>query len=288
MGRNIRAVKAKETINILDNDKSYIVNGNQYDISHALNRSVENAEFFAQTASDLWEYTSASQQPSFTTTFEVVNESTVTSLRRFASQISSDERLGVLNFASAKNPGGGFLGGAIAQEEALAVSSGLYSTLIKFQKEYYSYNKNRSPRGFYSDHMIYSPDVPFFRDDSLQLFGPPVVADVITCPAVNAGVFHGERKDEVATVMKKRIAKILHLFLQKGCTHIILGAYGCGVFRNSTSMVSQIFADLLKEDGYFQHRFKHVHFAILYRDDNFLTPFRTNFQSSLTSSETIR
>jgi len=39
-----------------------------------------------------------------------------------------------LNFASAKNPGGGFLNGALAQEESIAVGSGLYDTQLKNEK----------------------------------------------------------------------------------------------------------------------------------------------------------
>jgi hypothetical protein len=41
-----------------------------------------------------------------------------------------------LNFASAKNPGGGFLSGAMAQEEAMAASSGLYSTQLPHETYY--------------------------------------------------------------------------------------------------------------------------------------------------------
>src|SRR5579862_3718644 len=62
------------------------------------------------------------------TTFEVMNETTLQGCARLiASQ--QYQRIGILNFASAKNPGGGFLGGARAQEESLARSSALYFSL---------------------------------------------------------------------------------------------------------------------------------------------------------------
>src|SRR5262249_16832073 len=66
-----------------------------------------------------------------------------------------------LNFASARNPGGGFLGGAKAQEEDLARRSALYACLLA-QRAYY--DANRAERSLlYTDHIIYSPEVPFFR-----------------------------------------------------------------------------------------------------------------------------
>jgi len=68
-----------------------------------------------------------------------------------------------LNFASAKNPGGGFLGGGSAQEESLARSSGLFPCINQMQQ---MYETNRAYRScLYTDHMIYSPRVPVFRDD---------------------------------------------------------------------------------------------------------------------------
>ena len=67
----------------------------------------------------------------------------------------------MLNFASARNPGGGFLRGAKAQEEDLCRCSGLYETLLECPT-YYSVNRHQKSM-MYTDHIIYSPKVVFFR-----------------------------------------------------------------------------------------------------------------------------
>src|SRR5262245_31773442 len=59
---------------------------------------------------------------------EVTTETTAEAGRRLV-QNEQVSRVVALNFASAKNPGGGFLGGAKAQEEDLARCSGLYACL---------------------------------------------------------------------------------------------------------------------------------------------------------------
>ncbi|MFR3753045.1 MAG: TIGR02452 family protein [Enterocloster sp.] len=76
-------------------------------------------------------------------------------------------RCAVLNFASAKNPGGGFINGAMAQEESLAASSCLYKTLTAHET-YYRMNRACSTM-IYTDHAIFSPDVVFFRDGRFGL-----------------------------------------------------------------------------------------------------------------------
>ena len=93
-------------------------------------------------------------------------------------------RVVALNFASAKNPGGGFLGGAKAQEEDLARSSALYACM-RDQRAYYDANRHE-PSLLYTDHMIYSPDVPFFRDDRLRFLEDPFLLSILTAPAPNA------------------------------------------------------------------------------------------------------
>ena len=93
--------------------------------------------------------------------------------------------IAILNFASAKNPGGGFLNGAMAQEESLAASSGLYKTLT-VHEEYYR-NNRACPSMMYTDHAIYSPEVVFFRDGGFRLLEKPFPSSVLTLPAVNMG-----------------------------------------------------------------------------------------------------
>src|SRR5260370_38640775 len=109
------------------------------------------------------------------TNVEVANETTFRGLSRLS---ASGGHIGCLNFASAKNPGGGFLSGAQAQEEALARSSALYPCLLR-APDYYERNRaNHS--AIYLDLVIFSPLVPFFRDDSAALLERPALAAVIT------------------------------------------------------------------------------------------------------------
>ncbi len=183
----------------------------------------------------------------------------------------------VLNFASAKNPGGGFLNGAMAQEESLAASSCLYQTLIAHE-EYYK--KNRACESMmYTNYAIYSPDVVFFRDQRFQLLEKPVFASVLTIPAVNMGQVVLKREDirQAEQVMKERMKLILAVFAEQGCRHLILGAYGCGVFRNDVRKVAAWWKELLRR--FFPEQFETVVFAVLDRsaDQRSIQSFQTVF-----------
>jgi len=86
-----------------------------------------------------------------------------------------------LNFASAKNPGGGFLGGAKALEEDMARASALYHCLLR-QSEYYTINRAGNSM-LCTDH-IYSPLVPFFRiRGPAQPVRVPALLCAVTCAA---------------------------------------------------------------------------------------------------------
>lgn len=191
----------------------------------------------------------------------VENLSTVEAIRILASEGRTD--IGVLNFASAKNPGGGFLNGAQAQEESLAVSSTLYPTLTAHE-EYY--RENRAHRSMmYLDYGIYSPDVVFFRDETFQLTDTPVKASVLTLPAVNMGqvLLKGENPAEAKKVMRRRMRLALGIFAEHKAKHLILGAYGCGVFRNDPREIAAWWREHL-EDGMGQY-FDSVFHAVLDR-----------------------
>lgn len=175
----------------------------------------------------------------------VDNISTVEAVRMLAAEGKTD--IGVLNFASAKNPGGGFLNGAKAQEESLTVSSTLYPTLTAHE-EYYKENRAHSSM-IYLDYGIYSPEVVFFRDGAFRLTETPVKASVLTLPAVNMGqvLLKGENAEEAKRVMRRRMKLVLGIFAEQKARHLVLGAYGCGVFRNDPGEVAAWWRELLEE-----------------------------------------
>ncbi len=172
------------------------------------------------------------------------------------------EKVGVLNFASAKNPGGGFLNGAMAQEESLAASGGLYRTLTPHE-EYYRRNRACGTM-MYTGCAIYSPEVVFFRDEKFRLLPRPVTASVLTLPAVNLGqvMQKGEDLTAARAAMRGRMARALELFGAMGDRTLVLGAYGCGVFRNDPRQVARWWRELLAEPA-FADRFPRVVFAVL-------------------------
>ena len=210
---------------------------------------------------------------------EVRGEGTVDAIFRLAGGEAQCPGLGVLNFASAKNPGGGFLNGSVAQEECLAFCSDLYLTQTTGQApRYYEINRaNRDP--VYTDTMLIG-DVAFFRKSDFSLTEYPAVCPVITAPAVNMGIVMRNRDsvDRAQEMMKGRMRKILALFAQWGCTDLILGAYGCGVFRNDPEDVARYWQELLEGEGW-GRLFRTVTFSILERPgrDGNIAPFRRRF-----------
>jgi uncharacterized protein (TIGR02452 family) len=226
-----------------------------------------------------------SQNNKYSTTFEVTNCSTIDAII----QLSKDntEKIGILNFASAKNPGGGVLSGASAQEESLARSSGLYDCLLKAPK-YYQIHKAESfeangemhkKTALYTDNMIYSPKVPFFKNDKGEYFDMPICVDVVTSPAVNAGVVQRQENrkniDVIDATLLLRMEKMLALFAKNECMDLVLGAWGCGVFQNKPKDIANLFSQCLK--GKFKNTFRKIIFAIYDKDDNVLLPFRNHF-----------
>lgn len=173
--------------------------------------------------------------------------------------------MAVLNFASAKNPAGGFLKGSNAQEESLARASALYPC-TKQMNEMYEANRNYDS-GLYLNYMIYSPFVPVFRAEKGQLLNKPYFISIITAPAVNAGVVKSRESkkniDKIAEVMLFRIKKILSLALIHQIEALVLGAFGCGVFKNDPEEVASYFKKIVLEDKRFKNIFKKIVFAVL-------------------------
>ncbi|MFR9799663.1 TIGR02452 family protein [Streptomyces sp. MS06] len=195
------------------------------------------------------------------TRIEVTAESSLEAARRL-----HGEPVAVLNFASARNPGGGYLNGAQAQEEALCRASALYGCLLRARRFYQHHRAHRDP--FYSDRVIHSPGVPVFRDDRGRLLDAPYRAGFLTSAAPNAGVVlrtAPERAAALPGALLARAERVLEVASANGYRRLVLGAWGCGVFRNDPEQVAAAFHGLLGPGRRFGDRFEQVVFAVLDR-----------------------
>ncbi|AOP48323.1 TIGR02452 family protein [Streptomyces lydicus] len=216
-----------------------------------------------------------------TTVFEVTREGSLTAGRRLAA--AGGGPLAVLNFASARNPGGGYLNGAQAQEEALCRGSALYSCVREAPEFYAAHRADPSP--FYSDRVILSPGVPVFRDDRGVLLDEPYEAGFLTSAAPNAGVIARQRPAEAGRVpaaLAARAERVLEVAAASGHRQLVLGAWGCGVFRNEPAEVAGAFAAALLGAGRFAGWFDRVVFAVLDRREP--SPTRAAFDEAFPAS----
>jgi uncharacterized protein (TIGR02452 family) len=266
MSRKQAAALGREAVQILQAGRYRTAGGKVVEIGDLLRRAVEGTCSYPPG-----QPVPRAQPGGRETRFEVVNETTLSAARRL---VEAGHRVAALNFASAKNPGGGFLGGARAQEESLARASGLYACLAGH--EMYEYHRAQHDP-MYTSWALYSPDVPVFRDDDGDLLDEPYLCSFITAPAVNAKVVLARdrsRRPQIEAAMRERVGKVLAIAAAQGHDALVLGAWGCGVFGNDPEQIAQFFwYDLT---GPFRGTFARVVFAVLdWSDDaHFIGPFR--------------
>ena len=261
---------AKDTLEILA--KKYYTNENneRINLEKELEASTKGTKLFY--SEELLELANKEfSEPNFKTHFEVWKCSSLKAILKLVEEENQDKIM-CLNFASAKNPGGGFINGAEAQEESLARTSGLYESLLQ-GGDYYKIHREMESC-FYTDTMIYSPKVPVFRKDKGELLPKPVFCNFITSPAVNSGVVkrqEPEKAHEIFGAMDVRTDKMLALALHQGNETLILGAWGCGVFKNDPKEIAELFKKYLH--GKYKNKFKRVVFAILSKKEEMIQPF---------------
>lgn len=212
----------------------------------------------------------------YTTKIEFATSSVLEAARK-ASQTTlslqgGEHRLGVLNDASPKRPGGASLSGGLTLEECLVRQTTLIDSLqnsIAGAQFYAEHRKTNDGSGLHDHSMLYSPHVVVFKNDrGLRI--SPFHINVISSVPVHAGTVRAkfsiddtEFKDGVRTVMRERMARALRLFEERGDRVLVLGAFGVGQSCNSPDMVGEIWADLLCARGAkFQGVFERVVFAL--------------------------
>lgn len=162
----------------------------------------------------------------------------------------------VLNFANPTVPGGDYKSGRLSQEASLCLHTLLYPTLDG--NDMYTSNIKASNQMEGSDTMIYSPNVEVVRDEYYKELVHHFKIDVISASPVD------NRKYEVVAglkMMERRIRKVINLAAYKHVDVLILGAFGCGVYKNDPKKIAKIFQKVLIQEGMRNH-FKSVIFPV--------------------------
>jgi uncharacterized protein (TIGR02452 family) len=202
------------------------------------------------------------------TRVQVVNETTLGASSRL---VDRGVRPLALNFANGVQPGGGFLLGALAQEEVLCRSSALYQTLLG-DRMYEEHRKRQLPDS--TDWAIYSPHVPVFRMDNGTELPRPWLLSFLTCAAPYAPAI-GQPK--ASYLLEQRIHRVLAIAAAYGYSALVLGAWGCGAFANDPRRTAIAFRQALEHE--YSGAFSEVVFAIAdwSAERKFLGPFRDAF-----------
>lgn len=252
------------------------------DTINRINADTTLNEAVKQSVSGQKYYTSAEKIERDHTEYDSKCKIEVSRLRSFEAArkyANGKDKVCVLNFASAVNPGGGVKYGAPAQEEGLCRVSTLYPALSvpEMLEKYYHKNKAELESGAmdntYCDDCIYTPGVVVIKEDGEKCALLPeserYTVDVITCAAPDLRMKNnkkGYRQDSeiISNIFERRIERIFEAAASKKADVLILGAFGCGAFGNSPVVVSEAFSKAVEK---YSHCFKKIEFAVYCRDD---------------------
>ncbi len=192
----------------------------------------------------------------------VVNNGSIAVAESLAKKYS---KVAVLNFADPFEPGGLVKYGAFTQEECLCRCSTLYPVISdpKFKNFFYRYHENYKDKKWLTDRIIYSPDMIVFKTDK-NFLGTDIdffKADFITSTAPILSDDNFDR-NTLHKVQKSRIRNILQTAMDNDADSVVLGAFGCGAFRNPPEIVAQAFHDVIISENY-NYCFKEIVFPVL-------------------------
>lgn len=254
---------ANSTLAAINEGEYTTSSGNKIDIHSDVQYSIDHSVLYTPDMTELKKSNGWTRKIFTNPVFEVTNESVLDCAQRLYNSLEFPnseycaDHVCILNFASAKNPGGGFLRGANAQEESIARSSSLYSSLIQ-HIEFYEENKKsqRNNIGLYLDYAIYSPDVVVIRNDKGEWLDDPFTISVVTSPAPNRTAILTDEDtttsdDMIRDVFNRRIYQVLSIMGHYGYRTIVLGAWGCGIFGNDPWMVAKLFKENLQKLPFF-------------------------------------
>ena len=189
----------------------------------------------------------------------------------------------VLNPADALHACGGYNKGMGTQEESICRASTLSLTLYQYFNKQWAKKANVAFRGESAYPMdphfggIYSPGVLVFRDNESTGFAlreEPFQTAIISVASINLhdsehnktdnlkyGTADGGFTPEGEQVMLDKIRTIYRIALLGGHDSLVLGDFGCAIYRLKPELVAELFHRVLQESE-FKDKFHTIVFAI--------------------------
>lgn len=175
----------------------------------------------------------------------------------------------VLNMANRQKPGGGVYNGAGAQEENLFRRTNLFKSLYQYSDLAYLYGIPKAAEAYPMDRNhggIYSPDVVVFR--GAEKDGYPILDEYYQVAFISVAGMNRPELDSQGRIaarlvegIKNKIRTILNIALDNGHDSLVMGALGCGAFRNPPDHTAQLFREVIETE--YKNRFRKICFAIL-------------------------
>lgn len=160
----------------------------------------------------------------------------------------------VLNFASPNLPGGAVASGVNAQEEALFRCTSISLALDP---------EGPHPRCYpiIPGRCVVALNVQIVKSDEYALLPEPFTEiDIAVCPAQQKPATDGLRYVD-PTFMQAKVSALMQAAVAAGSRALVLGAWGCGGFRNPPLGLAEIFREQLLTQG-FGRCFDYVEFAV--------------------------
>ncbi|KDQ13957.1 hypothetical protein BOTBODRAFT_33077 [Botryobasidium botryosum FD-172 SS1] len=233
--------------------------------------------------------TSTLSDPSHRTKFYVVDSDSFDCAERIVLRDPNVPREGicVLNMASHQRAGGGWINGASAQEEALCRRSTLFLHIEgpKAPEQGHSWYPHGPTAGTWSEGVLVFRNSDAGGNKMLEE-DKRFKCNVVSVAAILGPVLTPDQasfaKTSDAELTRQKITTILRIAKLHRQKVLVLGAFGCGAFRNPPTLIAPIFYDLLTQDAEFTHAFEEVWFAILdFGGSANLVPFRNAFATLL-------
>ena len=280
----LRVKEYKNTIAIVNQGYYYTADNQRVELS-AMDKIAEGTQFYSL------EFTVNHIAPSVDKT--IVEVSNADCMAEGIRLLDKGYNPAILNMASRQTPGGGVANGMGAQEETIFRRTNLFRSLYRFVPYAEDYGTQKAEERYPMDKDfggIYSPNITIFREGEAtgyRLMNNPRQVAFISVAAMNRPKLTKDMMIDESLIegAKNKMRTILRIGLQHGHDSLVLGALGCGAYRNPPKHIAKLFHEVLVEQE-FENKYRYIVFAILedhnsrkhHNPEGNYTPFKLEFE----------